>query len=119
MNIFIEFLNSTIVERLFNKHTNKGLLQLIVALVLGYAGFSEKFIENMASYKWTFVESFLVNYKIYVEVLCVFFLLIAGFNIFRKEYSKIHIRTLEAQLKEKEIQLQIKKILKEIKDYEI
>lgn len=119
LNNTLEFLNSTIVERLFNKYTTKGLSQLVVALILGYAGFSEKFIEHMVSYKWTFVEEFVKMYKIHIKILAILILLLAGFNIFRKEYNKIHIKSLENKLKEKEFELQIKKIEKELKDYEI
>ena len=114
-----EFLNSTIIERLLNKHTKKGISQLVVALVLGYAGFSEEFTEQMVSYNWTFAKEFIINYKIYIEILSLIIILLAGFNIFRKEYNKIHIKILENKLKEKEFELQIKKIEKELKDYEV
>lgn len=118
MNAFISFLNSTVIERLFNRHTKKGLLQLVIALVLGYLGVSENFIENLLSYKWTFAEKFVKIHKIHLEILSLIVLLIAGFNIFRKEYGKIHLANLESQVKEKEFLLQIKKIEKELKNYE-
>ncbi len=118
MNAFISFLNSTVIERIFNRYTKKGLSQLVFALVLGYAGFSENFIELMVSYKWTFVEEFQSEYKLYIIILSLFILLSAGFNIFRKEYGKIYLAKLEKQLKEKQLLLDIKKLDKELKNYE-
>jgi len=118
-NKSLEFVNSTIVERLFNRHTKKGLSQLIVGLTLAYTGFSEAFIVEMINYKWSFLDDFIKDYKIYIIILSLILLLFAGFNIFRKEYSRIRMVNLENKVKEKNLELQLKKIEKELKDYEV
>jgi hypothetical protein len=118
MQRFKNSIQSNVVERLFNRYTKKGISQLIIALILGYAGFSEDFINQMVSYNWTSIEEFILTYRLYIGIISLTLLLFAGFNILRKEYEKIEIRNLEKILKKIEVELAIKKIQKEMKDYE-
>lgn len=117
ITFFKTIINKVILERVFNIHTPKGITQLIVAIVLNYVGFSEDFIKYVMSWEWTFVDDFILKYKIHIQVIGIILLLFGFFNVFRKAKAKMHVEDLKNKLEEKQIELQIKKTEKELTSY--
>lgn len=91
----LKIIKTGFIERILNKHTKKGIDQLLIAMIFTYLGFSESFIDIAINYNWDFVAVVVQEYRKPLIIIIITLILIAGFNIFRREYPKIHLSTLQ------------------------
>ena len=84
----LKIIKTGFIERILNKHTKKGIDQLLIAMIFTYLGFSESFIDIAINYNWDFVAVVVQEYRKPLIIIIITL-------IFRREYPKIHLSTLQ------------------------
>jgi hypothetical protein len=109
-----------IVNRLLNKYTPAGLINILAGALMLKLGASEDLVKWVMEQNFSPVTktifNFLATHNIALIVIGLFILSIGGFYLWRRDYNNIQICHLEHELKCLELQKNINILKREIQD---
>lgn len=109
-----------ILNRLLNKYTPAGLINILAGLLMLKLGASEDLVKWVMEQNFSpltkSIFNFLSTHNITLVVIGLFILSIGGFYLWRRDYNNIKISHLEHELKCLELQKNINILRREIQD---
>jgi LPXTG-motif cell wall-anchored protein len=109
-----------ILNRLLNKYTPAGLINIFLGVLMLKLGASEDLVKWVMEQNFSPVTNsifnFLSTHNIALVIIGLFILSIGGFYLWRRDYNNIEINHLEHELKCLELQKNINILKREIQD---